>query len=176
MSDLIPMSAFQPSGALWLPPRSVKQPEQVKSPADASADDPETSSGMSEHTLDHLCQMFYGESELGLCGCGNPEHAWQLIASLLNLAPFYEHPDAVTELIGQHGAYHIVLSALTRADLIEHGGSIGGSWLTPKGKWCQRALAGVTDWEVFCRAIDEDAGFPDQCQDGCTDACWEVQP
>lgn len=121
-------------------------------------------------TLEHLYQLFYGD--LDLCGCGSPEDVWKLIADALKLAPFYEHPNAVRELIGQPGAYHMVLSALTNAGLIEHGGSIGGSWITPKGQWYRQALAGVTDWLALDVAVD-DAGFPHDAQ-GCTDACWET--
>ncbi|MFE4867708.1 hypothetical protein [Streptomyces sp. NPDC056682] len=173
--DLVPMSAFLPSGALWLPPQSIKQSESPEPPTAAMPDATAAPGVMSDHTVEHLCQLFYAESELGLCGCGNPEDVWQLISALLHLAPYYDHPAAVEELIGQPGAFHIVLSALTRADLIEHGGSIGGSWLTKKGEWCRQALGGITDWVALCQLVDE-AGYPECSSNACTVACWEVTP
>ena len=119
-----------------------------------------------EHVLDHVYTLFY--EELNLCGCGNPEEAYDLVRDLLGLVPFYDNPDAVRDLIGQPGAYHMVLSALTHADLIGHGSSIGGSWLTDKGRWYLAALRGIADWDVI-----DDAGYPHVGVE-CTDGCWRV--
>jgi hypothetical protein len=120
-----------------------------------------------EHVLDHVYKLFY--EELHLCGCGNPEDAYALIRQLLDLTPFYDDPDAVRHLIGQPGAYHMVLGMLTHADLIEHGGGIGGSWITPKGEWFRAAMRRVTFDDIGSN--DSQAGLP---HDGgeCTDACW----
>jgi len=123
-----------------------------------------------EHVLDHVYKLFYGD--LGMCGCGNPEDAYDLIRKLLDAAPFWEDPNAVRDLIGQPGAYHIVLGSLTRVELLEHGGGIGGSWLTPKGEWFRDALRTVK----FDDLGDDgsNVGLP---HDGgeCTDACWLVR-
>jgi hypothetical protein len=90
--------------------------------------------------LQHLYKLFY--DDLKVCGCGNPEEVYALVRDLLALAPFYQHPAEVAERIGVSaedyasgglGAYYMVLHALDAADLIEHGGGIGGSWLTHKG-------------------------------------------
>lgn len=85
--------------------------------------------------LQHLYKLFY--DDLGICGCGNPEYAYALVRDLLALAPFHQHPGKIRERIGgpepDPGTSHLVLSMLTTAGLIEHGGGIGGSWLTPKG-------------------------------------------
>jgi hypothetical protein len=115
--------------------------------------------------LQHVNGLFY--TDLGLCGCGNAEEAFELIRDLLRLAPFYEHRDEVRALIGDGPTGHIVLSTLDHADLIEHGGTIHGSWLTDKGEWYLKALNTVNVWD------DIDVGLPHD--DGkCTDTCWTV--
>lgn len=109
-------------------------------------------------------------NDLPACGCGNPETAYALVHELLKLAPFYEHSyDEIAGLIGTPGAYHLVLGSLDEAGLIEHGGGIGGSWLTPKGKWCLEALNSVADLEAV---LDQPAGLPHYPED-CSDRCWE---
>jgi hypothetical protein len=122
---------------------------------------------MSERDLQHAYALFYAEPSqgLGICGCGNPETAFSLVRDLLNLAPFFENPEAVRKRIGEPGACHLVLSMLDNAGLIDHGGGIGGSWLLTKGEYFKRVLSEVT-WEQI-----EEEGFP---HDGgeCTDACW----
>jgi hypothetical protein len=83
--------------------------------------------------LEHLHKLVH--YDLNLCGCGNPEDAYVLIRDLLGLAPFYDHPQQVRDRIGgDEGAQHIVLSLMDHTGLIEHGSSIGGSWITPKGE------------------------------------------
>src|SRR5712664_867709 len=84
---------------------------------------------------DHLSRLFY--TELNLCGCGNPEAAYDLIRGLLVLAdaewetrremrPFFGDSPA------SDGAYHIVISALDSAGLTSHGTSISTPWITEK--------------------------------------------
>jgi hypothetical protein len=119
-----------------------------------------------ENVLQHINGLFY--MDLGLCGCGNPEEAFDLVRNLLNLTPFYEHREQITELIGTGASGHIILSALDKADLIEHGNTIHGSWLTNKGQWHRKAMATVDDWEQI------DVGLPHNGK-SCTDACW-AQP
>lgn len=120
-----------------------------------------------ENVLQHVNGLFY--IQLGLCGCGDPEESFDLVRNLLALAPYYQGPEVreeVASLCGNEAAKHIVLSTLDRADLIEHGGGIDGSWLTDKGEWYLKALNSITDWD------DIDVGLP---HDGgaCTDACWQ---
>jgi hypothetical protein len=119
--------------------------------------------------LEHVYKLFYGD--LSLCGCGIPETAYDLIRDILNLAPLYEDDrwKRVEEMIGSPGAHHIVLSALDEAGLMEHGSSIGGAWLTGKGRYYQQALAAITDWDQI-----KGEGFPHGGED-CTDACWVVK-
>ena len=85
----------------------------------------------------HLNRLWTSRDQLGLCGCGNPENAYDLIRRLLALAPFYDHHEEIRELLDpvpEHSAMHwIVVCVLDNAGLIEHGGGIGGAWLTKKG-------------------------------------------
>ena len=81
---------------------------------------------------EHLCALFSDSEGLHFCGCGCPDEAYELVRDILALAPFYDHPEAVRELTGDR-AYYLVLYAIDNAGLLEHGASIGGSWLTPKG-------------------------------------------
>jgi len=92
---------------------------------------------MTSHDLHHLFS-----DDLEICFCGNPEHAVDLVRQILNLCPLHTDRrwEQAEKLVGHPGAYHIVLSDLTEARLIEHGGSIGGSWLTDKGKAARDAL------------------------------------
>ena len=122
-----------------------------------------------ENVLQHVNALLY--MDLGLCGCGLPEESFDLVRGLLALAPFYQSEDVrgqVAVLCGTEPARHMILSMLTNADLLEHGGGIDGSWLTDKGRWYLAALRTVDDWD------DIDVGLP---HDGgkCTDVCW-AQP
>jgi hypothetical protein len=128
--------------------------------------------GTRENVLDHVYKLFYGD--LGLCACGNPESAYSLVRDLLALAPFHKRTHAeIANLIGTEGAYHLVLGQLDGAGLIEHGSSIGGSWLTPKGEWCLAALRTIPDWSEIENSEGAGIGFP-HSGDDCADACWTL--
>jgi len=116
-----------------------------------------------EEDLSHLYQLFC--ADLDMCACGNPEDGYALVRDLLALAPFYDHPAEVRDLIGGHdGAYHLVLSLLDHAGLTEHGSSIGGSWITKKG----------THYLDLMRRYEyedmDQAGYPHDGK-GCPDDC-----
>lgn len=123
-----------------------------------------------EHAADHANLLFYGN--LGLCGCGCPEDAFKLIGDLLALMPLYDDQRWVKAdaLIGSPGAAHIVLSHLEEnGGLIEHGSSIGGSWLTDKGRYFQGVLL-LLDWD---HDVDgPTAGMPGVDHD-CDLTCWQ---
>ncbi|MEV5451547.1 hypothetical protein [Streptomyces sp. NPDC052535] len=116
-----------------------------------------------ENVLQHVNGLFY--MELGLCGCGPSEDAFDLVRDLLRLAPFYDHRDEVTDLIGDGATGHIVLCSLDKADLIEHGGIISGSWLTDKGQWYLSALNSIDNWDEIDVGLPHNGGK-------CTDSCW----
>lgn len=124
-----------------------------------------------EHALEHLYVIFYdGAQGLGLCGCGNPEAAYDLVRDLLGLMPLYEDSRwrVAESLTGSiPGAHHIVLGTMERAGLIEHGSSLHGAWLTLKGEWCLAAMRAAEFGDL------DQQGYP---HDGepCTDACWRA--
>lgn len=124
-----------------------------------------------EDVLDHLMVVFYDNAQgLGLCGCGYPQAAYDLVRDLLGLIPFYEdeHWKAAEALTGNiPGAHHIVLGAMERAGLIEHGSSQTGAWLTDKGRWCLAAMRTAE----FDDVDGDGVGYPHDGE-ACTDACW----
>lgn len=75
------------------------------------------------------------------CGCGDPEAACATLLRILRLHPAYEHRDELAALIPDEGARLLLLYRLDRDGLTEHGGSIGGAWLTDKGTAVRDALA-----------------------------------
>jgi hypothetical protein len=87
---------------------------------------------------------------LNLCGCGNPDAAYQFLLDTLSAFDRSDSWEASCERIREwwavgEGPGYLVLYFLTNADLLEHGGSVGGSWLTPKGK---DALNCLRSWGV----------------------------
>ncbi|MET8864659.1 hypothetical protein ABZW11_17115 [Nonomuraea sp. NPDC004580] len=118
--------------------------------------------------LDHAHQLFYGD--LAMCGCGTPEAAYELVRDLLALIADHERdwaPLAKT-LIGNPGAYHLTMSALDEAGLLEHGSSIDSAWLTDKGRWYASALRTIESWDGL-----EGYGYP-HGMESCTEACWQI--
>lgn len=90
--------------------------------------------------------------KLMICGCGRPDTAYELVRDLLRLMPLYEEGrrEKAEELCGSTGAFYWLLGVLTdAADLIEHGGGIGGSWMLPDGERFLAALERVEDWDEF---------------------------
>jgi hypothetical protein len=125
---------------------------------------------VTDNDLQHLYKIIWGD--LPLCGCGNPEDGVRLVLELLLLAPFHERTyDEIAALIGTPGAYHLVLGALDSADLIEHGSSINGSWLTSKGRWFLRMAVAAGDSPAALIDKLSGVGFP-QHDGTCTDSCW----
>ncbi|WP_143661182.1 hypothetical protein [Streptomyces sp. M41(2017)] len=120
-----------------------------------------------EAVRDHLNRIFY--EDLGLCGCGNPDEAYVLVRDLLSLAPYYENEGwrLAETLTGGGAAHHIIMSVIDVAELTEHGSSVNGAWLTPKGAWCLQAMRTVSFEEM------SEGGLPHEGRD-CTDACWAL--
>ncbi len=121
--------------------------------------------------LSHLYALFYGEGGLRFCGCGSPEDAYALVRDILTLAPFFEgwetghaNHEKVRALIGTDGAFYLVLYGLDGAGLLEHGGSVGGSWLTAKGRHYLEMMRRY-QWDDL-----EHVGFPHD-GDACTPEC-----
>ncbi len=82
-------------------------------------------------------------SVLGMCGCGDPEGAYNFLLNVLKLADRRaKQADGWVDLEAEVAAAlrndpdmaaHVLLHFLTERDVIEHGGSVGGSWLTDLG-------------------------------------------
>lgn len=84
--------------------------------------------------------IYFGE--IGMCGCGNPKDVKKFIYELLKNHKEYEDDyDAMTEnrkrIIKETDTnviFEFVFHVLDHNDLLNHGGSIYGSWLTEKGE------------------------------------------
>lgn len=80
---------------------------------------------------------------LGLCGCGNPEEVHKLLIDCLSQFVMPEGDwskrggmetiEAIVKARPEIAA-EFVAHFLSQAHLTEHGGSVGGSWLTDRGK------------------------------------------
>lgn len=126
----------------------------------------------------HLHALFFNDDALGLCGCGNPEDAYNLVRDLLDHMHERGTWERFGELIGTTGAVHVVLSRLERTGLTEHGGVVHGSWLTGKGKYV-RAMMHRHAWDDGSPDCVEGAGSPhwdgERCGE-CTGDCWTAPP
>jgi hypothetical protein len=103
--------------------------------------------------LEHLQQFLF--KDLDFCGCGDPESVYELIRELLELFRLNteeirkprENPFSLADILNgpnyrqqirdlisdDDGVYYAFLYWLDSAGVLEHGGSVGGSWLTRKG-------------------------------------------
>lgn len=85
---------------------------------------------------------------LHLCGCGVPEDAYNLcrdILSCFDRRGCHDNPpkrewiqaeDAIAKIVKERPdeTAHVLAHLLTHLRLIEHGGTVGGSWLTEDGE------------------------------------------
>lgn len=74
------------------------------------------------------------------CGCGQPEAAADILRIILALHPLHSNREAFELLIPNDGLQYLLLYTLSSFDLTEHGGSVGGGWLTDKGHSVLAAL------------------------------------
>jgi hypothetical protein len=76
--------------------------------------------------------------ELRFCGCGIPEemtvHIGNLLAAIRERSDSKYTIDHIEEIAGSEMAYWFAMYVLDAMGLTEHGGSVGGCWLTEKGK------------------------------------------
>jgi hypothetical protein len=92
---------------------------------------------------------------IGVCGCGDPDALIEFVGRVLRFCPLHELWGSGTEYDDDSGTYHLldqtdpdrfeffewmqtvpgmfVIDVLNHADLLEHGGSAAGSWLTDDG-------------------------------------------
>jgi len=124
-----------------------------------------------ENVFCHVYTLF--SSDLGICGCGTPEPAYDLIRDLLAMAPTFGESKRLTELVGSAGARRLVLGQMESAGLIDHGFVIDHSNLTAKGEWYYKALHSIDDWSEFDTQENFAIGFPHD-EEGCTEKCWKL--
>ena len=74
------------------------------------------------------------------CGCGQPEQAARFLHEMLKLCPFFENREALKAKLPDDGLEYFVLYILDHLDVIEHGGGVGGAWLSEYGKSVLEAL------------------------------------
>lgn len=105
---------------------------------------------MNAHDLHH----FFSD-EMPMCGCGNPESVGFMVRDILALCPLYESASQakIKLILPNDGVFYLVLGVLDRVGLIEHGGGIGGSWITPKGEMILNSLRVEMEKEEGIEAI-----------------------
>ena len=78
------------------------------------------------------------------CGCGNPNSSLEFIRDILIIIKEHgAYSDELSKKLSDEGLLYFVLYYLDSKGLTEHGGSVGGSWITEKGEeiiqdinWC----------------------------------------
>ena len=75
-------------------------------------------------------RVFLGE---WFCGCDRPDAACERLRDVLRLHRLYDHRDEFKRLIPDDGIEMLITYTLDHFKLTEHGGSVGGSWLSDKG-------------------------------------------
>jgi len=87
------------------------------------------------------CQDFFYHERLQWCGCGLPSLAKKAIRDYLRCVncEYYEKHNRLkqrfgVEYVDDNELLLCLAYALDSAGFTEHGGSIGGAWLTPEGK------------------------------------------
>jgi hypothetical protein len=82
------------------------------------------------------------------CGCGSPDDAAKTLLDILEMHPLYSNRDKFEKLVPDDGLQYVLLYALDsitakrpeREGWFEHGGTVGGQWLTPEGERVRAAL------------------------------------
>lgn len=82
----------------------------------------------------------YHFAVLKLCGCGNPEGAYNFCREVLTAFDRREKPwinaqEVITKIVAADPelAGHVIAHLFDHLGLLEHGTNIGGSWLTELG-------------------------------------------
>lgn len=104
------------------------------------------------------------------CGCGSPEDAVTALERLLALHPLYDNRAAFEALIPNDGMQYLMLYTLDHFDLTEHGGSVGGGWLTEKGKAVLAAIRAHDADEICAQCCIHGVAVDDMGGHDCSDA------
>lgn len=101
-----------------------------------------------DYEIDNIIEESLNEfifTDLDLCGCGSPESTYEVIRLILiaqNQTDWDNKQNSFNKICGLNmalndnydGLIQFVLYILDSHEFLEHGGSIGGAWLTEKGK------------------------------------------
>lgn len=108
--------------------------------------------------------------DFGFCGCGSPESAAEyLLAGLAALKARSDSDwsdaaqDECNKFFPEYGRKApevFSLYLLDKAELIEHGGSISGSWLTEKGIEFLKAAKHYGTEQIF--SLDDEEDVPEE--------------
>jgi hypothetical protein len=88
------------------------------------------------------------------CGCGNGDSAMKEFREIFGLFKKTEYGsylmdfplrEAYEKKVGS-GVFYLLMYFLTGNGLLEHGGSVGGSWLTPLGNEVREFLEANPEW------------------------------
>lgn len=114
-------------------------------------------------------EMIFGKSGLRFCGCGLPEDALDVVRSVLEHFADKDRDWRIewgADL--PDGVQVLVLYTVDGAGLLEHGGSVYGSWLTPAGErflavlqrrtWDQIEDAGIACGDATCETPNMGVG------------------
>lgn len=132
-----------------------------------------------DNIASHLYLIF--ADHVPLCGCGDPQAGRVLVHQLLKLAPYYAHGHAqqAEALCGTTGAFQVVIGLLTHAELLEHGTSQRGSWITDRGRWVLWAIEQIGGIDALDAHLEQ-TGYPHDwdaekhAMQDCTNACWTI--
>lgn len=101
-----------------------------------------------ESLIDPLMDEFWYH-DLGLCGCNCPEDTKEAIRKYLHIRKDFHDKELTYEGVVrryrtdlgidehsqvQHGVLQFMMYVLDKEGYTEHGGSVGGCWLTKKGE------------------------------------------
>ena len=102
---------------------------------------------MTENTCESSWAYLTIFNDLGMCGCGQYDERLDILKESLNAFPLYKDENVPAYLKTPLGEWFLCI--LDSAELIEHGSSIGGSWLLDKGERLKNALNDENIWNAF---------------------------
>jgi len=111
---------------------------------------------MTKREVYELCKTHFPN-----CGCGSPEGVARLIRDvLIGFKGDIDYEKMKAILPGVYGDNEnfgewFLLYVIDASGLIEHGCSVRGSWLTPKGKGFVAAIETYEDWEDLMQGTIE---------------------
>lgn len=93
---------------------------------------------------------------IGMCGCGSPDEVRQFLFDLLENHRQYKDDEITYEVMSEKRKeiiksvdtdiiFEIIFHLFNNAELLEHGGSVYGSWFTEEGLNFLKLLAEFKD-------------------------------